>query len=103
MSDEKKCGTTDCKLYNKWTGDNCGKMIEGRRVEFCKGYTEAPRPQDSSGSAEFTGCVPDKATITEMLKVIKDRQPEVHAQTMETLRLLQEAYDATENSTLHFG
>lgn len=53
MSDDKKCGTTECKLYTTGTQDNCGKCVEGRRVELCMSYTEAPRAQDSSGSAGF--------------------------------------------------
>ena len=51
---------------------------------------------------KYSESVNNKLSIEEKIEWIKNRQPELHKRTMKFIKELNEAYEATKNSKLHF-
>lgn len=64
MSDWPKCGKETCKFYDTKWENHCDEYGDDEDLcVMCPSYTEAPRPQDSSGSVEFNCSVTELAEL----------------------------------------
>lgn len=96
------CINYECRRHNVDSGHNCTDWWGVLSVNC--GFIPNPQatePQDPVGSALTIGSG-TKPTVEEMLKVIAERRPEIHRKTVELLKQLEAAYEATKESKLHF-
>ena len=78
MSKQEKCGRIDCGEYLASYANNCTLHGDSMAKNYCEKYfDEAPRPQDSSGSAVLTGCKAGcnfEMMLRRIVSAIKNRQ-----------------------------